>query len=130
MSDINALSKVVFANAVSKGFWKVENPNETPAETAHRLFGEKIALIHSEVSEALEEYRNGRALNETYWPAGGPRDEEGRLNKPEGIPSELADIVIRVMDLAFAAGIDLGEAVTMKMEFNSTRPHMHGGKRI
>jgi NTP pyrophosphatase (non-canonical NTP hydrolase) len=53
---------------------------------------------------------------------------EGFL-KPEGIPSELADIVIRVMDCAVEYGIDLEDEITLKMAYNATRPHKHGGKR-
>lgn len=53
---------------------------------------------------------------------------EGFL-KPEGIPSELADIVIRVMDAAVEYGIDLEDEVTLKMAYNATRAHRHGGKR-
>jgi NTP pyrophosphatase (non-canonical NTP hydrolase) len=46
-----------------------------------------------------------------------------------GFPSELADIVIRVADLAGALGIDLAEAIRIKLAFNRTRTHRHGGKK-
>lgn len=79
---------------------------------------EKIALIHSEASEALEDYRTGEMS--THITNGG---------KPCGFPTELADIVIRVADLAGALGIDLEEAIATKMAYNATRSHRHGGKR-
>lgn len=48
--------------------------------------------------------------------------------KPEGIPSELADIMIRVADLAGAYDIDLAKIIDQKMTYNASRPHLHGKK--
>jgi len=45
------------------------------------------------------------------------------------LPSELADIVIRVYDLAGALGIDLDAAIEVKHQYNVGRPYRHGGKR-
>jgi NTP pyrophosphatase (non-canonical NTP hydrolase) len=105
-----------------KGWWddQLDNGSQTldPAKVA-KTIPEKIALIHSEASEVLEEYRNGH-LCETYYNAGSL--------KPEGVPVELADIIIRVADLAGALGINLGLAVSLKARYNETRPHRHGGK--
>lgn len=84
---------------------------------------EKLALVHSEISEALEEYRNHRVGH-----LGDIRFEGDNL-KPEGFAVELADAVIRIGDLCGAMGIDLAEALEVKMRFNKTRPHRHGGKR-
>ena len=78
-------------------------------------------LIVSEVSEAAEEYRNGRAYTETWY-------SEAKPDKPEGIPSEMADVVIRVLDACEYYGIDLEQAIKEKMAYNRTRPHRHGGK--
>lgn len=83
-----------------------------------RSFGEICALLHTEISEAFEDYRKGRDLTEVYW--------EG--DKPCGIPIELADLVIRVFDTCGANGIDLEKAIAEKMAYNMTRPHRHGGK--
>jgi NTP pyrophosphatase (non-canonical NTP hydrolase) len=78
----------------------------------------KLMLIVSEVGEAMEELRTHsveplRTL--TY---------EGE--KPVGFMSELADVVIRVGDLAEIVGGDLEDAVRVKMAYNKTRPHKHG----
>ena len=49
--------------------------------------------------------------------------------KPEGIPSELADIIIRVLDICAYHGIDIAHAISDKMAYNETRPYRHGDKR-
>ena len=72
------------------------------------LVAEKLCLIHSEVSEAMEGHRKSL-----------PDD---KLKHREMFEVELADALIRICDLAGAAGIDLGGAVTDKLLFNAVRP--------
>ena len=104
---INQLVKMAHDNSVKKGFWEDK-----------REFGTSLALIHSEISEALEDERAGKGYNEVYF--------EGE--KPCGIPTELADAVIRIADLCGAYGIDLEKAIETKMVYNTTRPFKHGKK--
>ncbi len=106
---INCMAQLAFENADAKGF---HNPPPS--------FPESLALIHSEVSEALEDYRKGH-LPQAIW-----YTDEGK--KICGIGSELADVVIRVGHLAAMHKIDLGSIVVQKMEYNKTRSHRHGNK--
>ena len=110
MKSINEWTKEVHENAKEHGWW--ENP---------RTFGELAMLVTTEVSEAFEEIRNGKQPNETYYKPDKP-------GKPEGVPSELADVVIRIMDMCGYYGIDLEEIITIKHEYNKSRPYKHGGK--
>lgn len=83
-------------------------------------FGEQIALMHSELSEALEDYRHNKGLTEIYY--------EGE--KPCGIPIEFADTLIRIFDTCKRYDIDLESAIVEKMAYNKNRPYKHGGKKI
>lgn len=80
---------------------------------------EKLALVHSEISEALEEYRSGVNLAKITI------SEKG---KPEGFPVELADAIIRILDIAEYYGIDMGAVIEQKSKYNETRTFRHGGK--
>ncbi len=119
----------------SKGWWEEQEGGRAMTATEIAM---KLCLIHSEVSEALEEVRGGGNITETRFSIGRlagdalpvrPGAEEAG-DKPEGFASELADIVIRVFDLAGGLGIDIAEVIRLKMAFNETRPHKHGGKAI
>jgi hypothetical protein len=115
-ANIYALSHEIREINLEHGF-DSKVPGDNPA-----AFGEKMALIHSEISEALEEFRNGRALAEVY-----DSDEDSR--KPEGVPIELADAVIRILDFCAANDIDLAHAIELKLAYNRIRPFRHGGKK-
>ncbi len=85
------------------------------------ICAEKLMLMVSEIVEALEEFRNGHAVDDVYY---------GPDNKPEGVPIELADTIIRIFDFCEANRIDLEHALTIKMKYNEGRPYKHGGKVI
>lgn len=87
-----------------------------------RTFGEDVALLHSEVSEALEAYRRWGVLDATNPGSGDP--------KPEGVGSELADVLIRLLDVADRYGVDLPAEYHRKLAFNRTRGYRHGGKKL
>ena len=158
---INQMSVDAHANSKAHGWWEED-----------RDILSSLMLIVTEVSEAAEDYRDGKM--KTYhtitrnssivrgtvqWmenpktggkdlvydygdgspdvrvlDLGNPTDMEflqscGYELKPEGFPTELADVVIRVGDLAGRLGIDLAAVIGEKMAYNITRPYRHGGKR-
>lgn len=96
------VSRSVHNNAVAHGWW--EEPRED---------GTLIALIMSEAAEALEALRKGN----------GPDEHCPQFS---GAEVELADVVIRIMDMAEARGWDVAGAIVAKHEFNKTRPYKHG----
>lgn len=122
---LNKLRDEIHQNAVSHGWWNEE-----------RSFGEIIALCHSELSEALEEYRNNKPMMYASCSECGANVTVMELNccrkpmKPEGIAIELADCIIRIMDYCGKENIDIDEAIRIKHEYNKTRPYRHGGKVI
>lgn len=122
--EINELVTQAHTHSLNKGFWDDYSANLATANDTSRnaiwaaFIGQKLALIHSEVSEALEEIREGNHK---------PTHQAGE--KPEGLPSELADIVIRVADLCGALGIDLEDTIEEKLAYNAqSRGHKHGKK--
>lgn len=91
--------------------------NETPP-SALRVTA-WLGLVCSEAAEAIECVRCGQCA--MHKAEGG---------KPEGLPAELADIVIRVADMAGALEIDLEAAIAAKLDYNRTRSRRHGGKAV
>ncbi|UBF23031.1 nucleotide pyrophosphohydrolase, MazG [Haloarcula virus HCTV-16] len=100
MTTLTQLQREAWAIAEDSGFHEGEDPGEDDRSRAKIL-----ALIHSEVSEALEADREG--------------DEREYAE-------ELADIVIRVMDHAETEGIDLEREIKEKNAANRDREYKHG----
>jgi len=108
LEERNALDRLQLrCHKIAKdhGFWDVE-----------QSVGDRLTHIHAEISEAWEEYRKG--LNEhRFYIVNG---------KPEGFGVELADAVIRILDLAEGLELDLWRCIDEKLEYNATRPRLHG----
>ena len=106
--DVNELCIMAHNIACEKGWYN--QPRYVP---------ELLCLIHSELSEALEEFRDGHHLVDIR------HDENG---KPLGFAIEVADAFIRLADMCGFFDIDIWSAIQEKMIYNRTRPHRHGGK--
>lgn len=115
---------------------------DVPEEYRPFYYSTKIMLMVTELAEAAEEIRKGRAVDEEYlgyppvpaslaveFPSGGDATEHWQahtVGKPEGVPSELADTVIRAFSFAYEAGIDLDAVIHNKLAYNRTRELKHG----
>jgi NTP pyrophosphatase (non-canonical NTP hydrolase) len=130
MKNLNELRDKAFAYAERQGF------HDKPIN-----FGERLMLVVSELAEALEADREGK------WSSKFVPDITRKNNVPlldtnpesysqhgygifirGSVEEELADVIIRICDIAGIFGIDLDWHVKAKMAYNETRPYKHGKK--
>lgn len=111
---LNRLAEDIYEINESKGFW------DEPYEDGNPLtIAAKLLLIHDEVDEAGQVHRNSYDDSDEDPLSGMTPMQE------DDFAEELADIIIRTLDLAAAYGLEIGDAVIHKIEKNQNRPHKH-----
>ena len=124
---MNELAKQIHEYARAKGFWG--NPRET---------GTLLMLIVSELAEAMEANRNSRYADLEayeidmlgYTPEDSPISFKSYFTNhvKDTFEDEMADTIIRILDLCAAKGIDIDKHIELKMKYNATRAYRHGNK--
>ena len=117
MATLDELAREAYLNSKLKGFHERDFVKGAALTTSGSqiavtlinpsIDGERLALIHSEVSECLDDLRSGN---------------------DEGAEEELADVIIRVLDFAESKGWSMDKAVANKMAKNKHRERLHGKK--
>ena len=130
--QINNLSQTIYQENKDKGFW--------PSDPKDRNVGEALMLIVSELAEGIEAHRAGRHANMQAYEdvyesiATEQADSSGDLahecafkaHIKDSFEDEMADAIIRILDLCGGLGINIGKHLYMKLGYNATRPHKHG----
>lgn len=99
------LQEEIHRTAIEHGWWDRDRP-----------IGEVLMLAVTELAEAMEAHRDGNPAS-------------GKISAFSKVEEELADTIIRILDLAEGRGFDIEGALRAKMAYNETRPYRHGGKR-
>lgn len=141
--SLREMQRRAFQTSVDKGF----HESDVPANDKNVTFAHRLLLVVGEIVEALEEIRDGRKPDEVYISydlklasgklkhlsreqveeiTGATPEELGMVGKPEGFPVELADALIRILDVAGTYDIDIEKHVLTKMRFNGGREARHG----
>ena len=111
---LNELAQEIYQNNKEKGFWDKE-----------RNVGEMLMLVTSELGEAMEAHRKGRFANlEAYEEFSEDFDDAIK----DTFEDEIADSVIRLLDMCGGLGIDIDTHIRLKLEYNKTRERLHGKK--
>ena len=136
--------------------WAIRKGWRSELGERDRTFGDEIALVVSELAEALEAFREcgdatkvwytytlrhdsltsdgvefkNLTASQVYRLTGKDPEELGLTPKPEGVPTELADTLIRIFDMAAEYGLNMDFEVARKMAYNEGRERRHGGKHL
>lgn len=117
---LNKSAQIIFQNNKAKGFWDKE-----------RNVGELLMLVTSELGEAMEAHRKGKLTKKhqlDYFFASQDYSDKMDMfkeNVKDTFEDEIADAVIRLLDLSAGLGIDLEKHINAKVRYNETRPKLH-----
>jgi NTP pyrophosphatase (non-canonical NTP hydrolase) len=150
--NLNELAAEIHGISKAKGFWPDDQPRN-PAEVLMLIVTEVAEAMEAirdgmPLNEPHTSWHSGpnmqsHSLEQITFSNTGWRRLDGvpvemipdvwrslgYIGKPEGVPSEMADIIIRVLDACAAWGIDIDTAIREKIEYNATRDHLHGRTR-
>lgn len=119
LNGLNEAAKIIHQGNVEKGFWDGE-----------RNVGELLMLVTSELGEAMEAHRKNRFANieqaQKLIDLGGQFELTFKEYLKDTFEDEIADSVIRLLDLCAGLGIDLETHIKLKVKYNRTRPRLHG----
>lgn len=129
--ELSELQKISHEQSTDKGFWGLyddltfadfgDGGEDIKLQLQVAILSQKLALVSSEVTEALEDLRDGHEF------VGEDALTIADSGKPEGFASELADVIIRVLDLGGALGINLEDVIVKKLKYNAnSRGKLHG----
>lgn len=117
---MNALASSIFEINKEKGFWDKE-----------RNIGEMLMLVTSELGEAMEAHRKGKFANWEYFEKDKTNISENSAFQnhiKDSFEDEIADAVIRLLDMSAGLGINLEKQIEAKINYNKTREKLHGKK--
>lgn len=155
--NLNEISLEAFKTATEHGFWTGPEQDNIPTKIAliheevsealkafrigdmelHYVYksGPKTELVDLQLNSEGTTYIRPYGKDSEWHEVERGMEHETMLDldyeaKPEGFGVELADAIIRIADLARRHDIDLDGLVRLKMDYNKTRPHMHGGRKV
>lgn len=129
----NDFSKIINGGNRKRGFWEDFDKHEEKKELRNAFICQFIMLVNTELSEAVEALREGN-LTEPFdklklkemLKAGTPFKTAFKVTIKDKFEDEIADAIIRLLDLAGGLNIDIGYFIAQKLKYNSTREYKHG----
>lgn len=114
---LNVSAQAIYQANKAKGFWDSE-----------RNVGELLMLITSELGEAMEAHRKGKFASKKYLILDSLAPQIFEEEIKDSFEDEIADAIIRLLDMCGGLGIDIEKHINLKVAYNATRPRLHGKK--